>query len=116
MIEYESTSMEEGREQMSEDDILVTALGRRSGYQKGMGHGVEVPRGTNTAKAFELQAQLQSSNERIEGLTMQLEVQIEENKHNNEKIITIDAQLAENRKENESNKEVISTLQVVRQW
>ncbi|KAL3846350.1 hypothetical protein ACJIZ3_003753 [Penstemon smallii] len=47
MNRLESETMEEGGEPMSEDQILVATLGHRSGYQKGMGDGVEVPRRAN---------------------------------------------------------------------
>lgn len=48
MVELENNSIDE--EELpylrTDDQILETTLSHKSGYQKGMGYGVEVPRGS----------------------------------------------------------------------
>ncbi|KAL3834355.1 hypothetical protein ACJIZ3_009091 [Penstemon smallii] len=68
MIELEDKSIEEGETPMSEDQILVEALGHRFGYQK-------------------------NAKTKISTLTIELEEQKERNKNNGEKIETLQAQM-----------------------
>ncbi|KAL3834227.1 hypothetical protein ACJIZ3_008963 [Penstemon smallii] len=105
MVELEDKSMEEGETPMSEDEILAEALGHRSGYQKGMGYGVEVaPRGKSSSsttqqdsqvneKLSETQNKLENAETKISTLTIELEEQKERNKNNEEKIETLQAQM-----------------------
>ncbi|KAL3839239.1 hypothetical protein ACJIZ3_023830 [Penstemon smallii] len=105
MVELEDKSMEEGETPMSEDEILAEALGHRSGYQKGMGYGVEVaPRGKSSSsttqqdsqvneKLSETQNKLENAETKIRTLTIELEEQKERNKNNEEKIETLQAQM-----------------------
>ncbi|KAL6565741.1 hypothetical protein OROHE_004796 [Orobanche hederae] len=93
MIELKNTTVLEGETTMTEAEILEVILGHRSGYKKSMGSGVEVPRVTKRLRAEEVE----SSNEKINNLTTELEQQKEENKNNNELISILNA-------ENESNK------------
>ncbi|KAL6580836.1 hypothetical protein OROMI_006759 [Orobanche minor] len=105
MIELKNTTVLEGETTMTEAEILEVILGHHSGYKKGMGSGVEVPRVTKRLRAQEIK----SSNEIINNLTTELEPQKEENKNNKELISILNA-------ENGSNKEKIQyvTTQVVR--
>ena len=104
MIELEDLSTQEGTEPMSEDQILAKALGERSGYQKGMGYGVEVPRrnkswsttqedSTIHDKLFETERKLESANGNIETLTMELEEEKAKRKEYEEKLEGFQAQM-----------------------
>ncbi|KAL6573110.1 hypothetical protein OROHE_002586 [Orobanche hederae] len=105
MIELKNTTVLEGETTMIEAEIIEVILGHRSGFKKGMGSGVEVPRVTKRLRTQEVE----SFNEKINNLTTELEQQKEENKNNKELICIINA-------ENESNKEKIQspTTQVER--
>ncbi|KAL6524665.1 hypothetical protein OROHE_015947 [Orobanche hederae] len=99
MIELKNTTVLDGETTMTEAEILEVILGHRSGYKKGMGSGVEVPRVTKRLRAQEIE----SSNEKINNLTTELEQQKEENKNNKGLISILNA-------ENESNKEKIQSV------
>ncbi|KAL6520794.1 hypothetical protein OROHE_016975 [Orobanche hederae] len=99
MIELKNTTVLEGETTMTEAEILEVILGHRSGYKKGMGSGVEVPRVTKRYRAQEVE----SSNKKINNLTTELEQQKEENKNNKELISILNAEI-------ESNKEKIQSL------
>ncbi|KAL3830854.1 hypothetical protein ACJIZ3_019656 [Penstemon smallii] len=114
----ESETMDEGGEPMSEDQILVAALGRRSGYQKGMGDGVEVPRRGNfilgaqqdpelkkklsdtesklcktQSKLSETQIELGLAMGKIDKLTEDLESQKEISKTNDQRFVLLQEQM-----------------------
>lgn len=70
--------MEEGETSMSEDQILLTTLGHRSGYQKGMGYGVEAPRNSKyPSNIEESENALQTANNLISTHTVELAEQKE---------------------------------------
>ncbi|KAL7087080.1 hypothetical protein ACP275_13G043500 [Erythranthe tilingii] len=81
---------------MSEDQILVTKLGHRSRYQKGMGYGVEVPsRSKYSSNTRESEIELQIARSVIGTLTTELAEQKEKNKSYEEKIETLQVQMQE---------------------
>lgn len=87
--------MEEGETFMSEDQILLTTLGHRSGYQKGMGYGVEAPRSSKYSSNTQQESEsaLQSATSLISTLTVELAEQKEKNKSYEEKIETLQVQM-----------------------
>ncbi|XP_012851733.1 PREDICTED: uncharacterized protein LOC105971425 isoform X2 [Erythranthe guttata] len=96
MMELEEASSEDAENVMSEDQILVTTLGYRSGYQKGMGYGVEVrSRRKYSSNTRESESELQSARSIIGTLTTELAEQKEKNKSYEEKIETLQVQMQE---------------------
>ncbi|KAG8378235.1 hypothetical protein BUALT_Bualt08G0116600 [Buddleja alternifolia] len=72
MIAKQSQPVNEDEEPPSEEAILESTLGRRSGYIKGMGHGVEVVRGRQSSSYMVANTELK---EKLEEQKKTLEVQ-----------------------------------------
>ncbi|KAK4438600.1 hypothetical protein Salat_0194500, partial [Sesamum alatum] len=82
MVAMQSELMDENEDQPSENVIMRSALGHRSGYVKGMGHGVEVvknrqscPSVVGNAELKEKLLQLDRANDKILNLTEAYEEQ-----------------------------------------
>ncbi len=74
MVQMKTKCIEQGEgSTVQEADIVKSTLGHRSGYVKGMGHGLQVSRGTETTIAGihinQKLAELDSANDKIAELT-----------------------------------------------
>ncbi|KAK4428704.1 hypothetical protein Salat_1170200 [Sesamum alatum] len=117
MVAMQSELIDENEDQPSEDVIMRSALGHRSGYVKGMGHGVEVvknrqscPSVVGNVELKEKLLELDRANDKILNLTeayeeqrMTLEIQKkemdvskEQNRTYSEKIDILQSQMALN--------------------
>ncbi|KAG8380483.1 hypothetical protein BUALT_Bualt06G0020000 [Buddleja alternifolia] len=115
MIATQNQSVNDDEEPPSEEAILESTLGRRSGYIKGMGHGVEVVRGrrassytVDNAELKEKLEQLENAKDKIVNLTeayeeqritldeqkKEMEVYKEQNKTYSQEIDALKAQMA----------------------
>ncbi|KAG8380003.1 hypothetical protein BUALT_Bualt07G0148400 [Buddleja alternifolia] len=106
MIAKQSQPANEDEEPPSEDAILESTLGRRSGYIKGMGHGVEVVRGRQSSSYMvantELKEKLEEQKKTLEEQRITLDEQKKEmeackEKHSQE-IDALKAQMANMKK------------------
>ncbi|KAG8375134.1 hypothetical protein BUALT_Bualt10G0068800 [Buddleja alternifolia] len=106
MIAKQSQPANEDEEPPSKDAILESTLGRRSGYIKGMGHGVEVVRGRQSSSYMvantELKEKLEEQKKTLEEQRITLDEQKKEmeackEKHSQE-IDALKAQMANMKK------------------
>ncbi|KAG8383822.1 hypothetical protein BUALT_Bualt04G0053800 [Buddleja alternifolia] len=112
MVAAQNQPVNEDEEPPSEDAIIESNLGRRSGYIKGMGHGVEVVRGRQfssysvvNAELKEKLSQLETAQDKIVNLTDAYEEQSKTLKEQSKTLEETLMKLDDQKKETEACKE-----------
>ena len=80
MIDMRNNRIENDEEPISESQIVKATLGHKSGYIKGMGHGLQASRGSSSSMTAgidikEKLSELDRANEKIANLTKKCEEQ-----------------------------------------